>query len=77
MLKKLDSILNIVMGTCFGVFLGHAIYVFWDYRAHPGLYAAWSAPWYTSIQVYGMFTAVIFAVGAIIKHVVRKKLKQM
>jgi len=75
MLKKLNYILNILMGTCVGVFLGHGLYMFWDYRAHPDLYAMQSAPWYTSILVYGAFTVVILAVGAIIKLAVRKKPK--
>ena len=76
MLKKLDSILNIVMGSFVGVFLGHGIFVFWDYKTHPGLYAMQSAPWYTSILVNGVFTAALLAVAAIIKLIVQKKLKQ-
>ena len=76
MLKKLDSILNIVMGSFIGVFLGRGIFVFWDYKTHPGLYAMQSAPWYTSVLVNGVFTATLLAAAAVIKFIVQKKLKQ-
>ena len=73
MLKKLDSILNIVMGSLVGVFLGHWAYTFWDYRTHPALYAMQSVQWYTSVQFYGIFTAILLAVAVVIKLVIRKK----
>ena len=76
MLKKMNGILNIVIGSCIGVFIGHGIYVFWDFKTHPDLYAMWSAPWYTSIFVYGIFTIAILIVFIIIKLIIRQKLKQ-
>ena len=33
-LKKLNRILNIVIGSFIGVFIGHGIYVYWDYKTH-------------------------------------------
>lgn len=72
MLKKVNSILNIVMGSCIGVFIGNGIYVFWDYKAHPGLYAMQSAPWYASILVYGIFTAVVLIAGMLAKLIIRR-----
>ena len=74
MLKKLDLILNIVMGSFIGVFLSHWAYTFWDYRTHPALYASWSAPWYTSVQIYGVLTAILLAIAVAIKLVIRKKM---
>jgi len=74
MLKKLNYCLNILMGSCCGVFLGHSAYVFWDHKTHPGLYAMCSTPWYTSIQVYGAATAVVLLVGIAVKFFIRKKL---
>ena len=59
-----------------GVFAGHGIYVFWDYKTHSDLYAAQSAPWYTSILVYGIFTIVILIAAIIIKLIIRRILKQ-
>ena len=51
-MKKLNHILNIIIGAFVGVFIGHGIYVYWDFKTHPDLYAVRSAPWYTSILVY-------------------------
>ncbi len=74
-LKKLNHILNIVIGSFIGVFIGHGIYVYWDYKTYPDLYAMQSAPWYTSIFVYGIFTLILLVVLAIAKSVIRKKIK--
>ena len=76
MLKKINYILNILIGSFTGVFTGHVIYIIWDYKAHPDLYAMQSAPWYTSILFYGIFTLVILIVAIIMKLIIRKKLKQ-
>ena len=76
MLKKLNYILNILICSFVGVFAGHGIYVFWDYKTHSDLYAAQSAPWYTSILVYGIFTIVILIAAIIIKLIIRRILKQ-
>lgn len=43
MLKKLNHILNIIIGSFVGIFIGHGIYVIWDYKTYPGLYAMQSA----------------------------------
>lgn len=75
MLEKINNILNIIIGSCIGVFIGHSIYVCWDYRTHPGLYAMWSAPWYTSIFVYAICTVVVVTVAVMIKLIIRRKIK--
>lgn len=76
MLKIINNILNIVISSVIGVFIGHGIYVFWDYRTHPGLYAMRSAPWYTGILVYGIFTIVVLIVVVLTKLIIRGRLKQ-
>ena len=76
MLKKINSIMNIIIGAFIGVFIGHGIYVLWDYKTHHDLYAMQSAPWYTSILVYGLFTIVALIIGIIIKLIIRRRLKQ-
>ena len=75
MLKKVNLILNIIIGSVVGVFIGHGIYVFWDFKTHPDLYAVQSAPWYTSILVAGIETAVVLVIVLIIKLIIRRKLK--
>lgn len=58
-MKKLYTILNAAFWCFIGVFLGVSLYTCWDYRAHPGLYALQSAPWYLSIQIHAVFTIVV------------------
>lgn len=76
MLKKVNSILNIIIGSSIGVFIGHGIYVYWDYKAHPDLYAMQSAPWYTGFLAYGLFTIVVLIAGIMIKLIIRHRLKR-
>lgn len=76
-MKKLNFILNIIMGTFVGVFIGHGIHVVLDFKKHPELYAMQSAPWYTSILVYGAFTLVVLVIciglKIILKYCVNRK----
>ncbi len=76
MLKKLNLILNTIIGSFIGVLIGHGIYVLCDFKAHPDLYAMQSAPWYTSIIFYGIVTVVVLTVAIIIKLIIRKKIKK-
>lgn len=73
MLKKLNYFLNILIGSSVGVFIGHGIYIFWDYKTHSGLYAMQSTPWYTSILVYGMVMIAILTAAIVIKLMIRRK----
>lgn len=66
-LMKFNKILNIVMGTSFGVFLGHLIYNFVDYKEHRVLYELQSAPWYTSSIIYALATLGIVFIAIVIK----------
>ena len=71
-MKKLNNFLNILIGTFIGVFIGHGIYVYYDFKTHPALYAMNSAPWYTSILVYGIFTLVVILVVIIAKILIKR-----
>ena len=75
-MKRLNHILNIIMGTFVGVFIGHAIYVVWNFKTRPELYAMQSAPWYTSILVYGAFTIVVLLICFVIKAIIKHKQKK-
>jgi len=70
-MKKWNQILNNIMGTFTGVYLGHSAYTFWSYKTHPEFYAMHSAPWYTSILVYGVGTLVVLAVCGLIKLILK------
>ncbi len=74
--NKLNSILNILIGAAVGVFIGCGAYTFWDYKAHPGLYAMQSAPWYRGVLVYGIVAAVILVLGFVLKQIMRKSAKK-
>lgn len=75
MLKKINQILNIIIGAFIGVFIGHGIYVFWEFKSHPDLHVPYSAPWYTSILLWGIVTAIVVIVAVIIKLIIRKKIR--
>jgi ABC-type antimicrobial peptide transport system permease subunit len=74
-MKRLNTILNTIMDAFIGGFIGHGIYVIWDFKTHPELYAIQSAPWYTSILVYGAFTIVVLLVCIVIKAIIKSKQK--
>lgn len=59
-----------------GVFIGHGIYVAWDFKTRPELYAMQSAPWYTSIFVYGIFTLVVLGVCLVTKVIIKHSIKK-
>lgn len=75
-MKKIKFVLNIVMGSCVGVFIGCGIYTFVDFKTHPGLYAMQSAPWYTGIIVNGAFTLAVLVVGIVIKAIIKLKMNK-
>ncbi len=77
MLKKANRLLTILMYSLIGVFLGYSIYTYADYRTRPGLYAMYSAPWYTPLLLYDAFVlvllAVLFAARLVIRHLYAKR----
>ena len=75
-MKKLNQFLNIVIGAFAGVFLGHGIYVVWNYRTNPELYAMNSAPWYTGILVNGLLTLAVLLLYFGIKAILRYRQKK-
>ncbi len=75
-MKKLYDFLWIAVCSCVGVFIGSSAYTFWDYRAHPGLYAMQSAPWYLSIQTRAVFTVAAVAVLLLLRWFVRQRINK-
>ncbi len=71
-MKKLNNFLNILIGAFVGVFVGRGIYVYWDFKTHPDLYAVQSAPWYTSVLVSGAVTLAVVVVAVIAKIIIKK-----
>lgn len=73
MKKRRNQIFNVIIGSLIGVWIGHSIYVYWDYRAHPDLYALQSAPWYTSILSYSVFTLIFVLILLLLKIIFSKR----
>ncbi len=76
MRQKINNVLNIIMGSSVGVWIGHGIYTYWDYKAHPGLYAMYSAPWYTGSLIYGAAALATLVICFLIKLVLRKGMRK-
>lgn len=75
-MKRLNAILNTIMSSFVGVFIGHGIYVVWKFKTCPELYTMQSAPWYTSILVYGAFTLAVLLICVVIKILIKRKQKR-
>lgn len=75
-MRRANIILNVIMGSFAGIFIGHGAYVIWDFNAHPGIYAMQSAPWYTSILAYGVVTLVVSLICVVIKAIIKHKIKK-
>lgn len=75
-MKRLNKVLNTIIAAFVGVFLGHSVYVIWNFKTRPELYAMQSAPWYTSILVYGAFTLVVLLICIVIKLIIKHKQKR-
>lgn len=77
MKKKVNQVLNIIMGSFTGVFIGSGLYKYWHFQKYPDLYFVHSAPCYTSILVNGLFTLVLLAFCIIIKIILIEKMELM
>lgn len=74
-MKKQYNTLKTALWCVVGVFVGTSIYRIWDYHQRPDLYALTSAPWYTSIQIGGIFTAVVVLLLLLAMRIVKRKMK--
>jgi len=74
-LKKWNTNLNIIIGSFIGVFIGLSMYKYFEYKKYPGLYELQSAPWYTSIQIYGLCAGIVIFIAIILKFLIKRKLK--
>ena len=72
-MKKLCGVLKTAIWCLIGVLLGSTIYTVLDYKAHPGLYAVNSAPWYTGIVLGAGVTAALVLVLLVILLVLKRK----
>ena len=73
-MKKLDEFLRTLFWVAPGMLLGVALAEYFDYKACPGLYAMWSAPWYVGLLMPGIVCLIVMAVSWGIRRVLRKRL---
>lgn len=59
------------------MFIGHSIYKYFHYKNNPGLCDIQSVPWYNSIKVYGLGTAVVIFIAMILKLLIKNKMKEI
>ncbi|MBE6894333.1 MAG: hypothetical protein E7483_01820 [Ruminococcaceae bacterium] len=71
--KKLDKMLNAVIGGFTGSFLGVAAYRYYHFRTNPQIYAAMSAPWHAYLIVPGIACGLVVLAAIIIKIIVSRK----
>ena len=74
MWKKVYNFLHISLWAFVGVFIGSSLWRCYEYYAYRDLFAVQSAPWYLSIVVNGLFTAVIVLVLLVLRRLVKRKL---
>jgi len=76
MLKKINHIMNIIIGVTIGVFIGSSLYDWWHFNTYPEMYAFYSAPWYTGVLVHGFLALIVLLVTFTIKLLISKQLKK-
>lgn len=75
-MKKTNSLLNIIIGTFIGISIGNALYVIWDYKTAPDKYKFMSAPWYSSILLYGVVTIAVVLICIVIKTIAKNSINR-
>lgn len=73
-MKRLYATLKLFLGCSIGIFLGRCIYLYFDFKARPDLYAMQSAPWYVDLKFQGIVTAVLAAVLLAVMWLIRKNI---
>jgi len=76
MLRKINQMLNIIIGGASGTFLGYSIYMTINHCMHPERYIYYSAPWYTGIMVYGFLTIAVIIIAFSGKFIIKRKIKR-
>lgn len=75
-MKKTIIFVKTFLLCVIGAWIGAAVYRFVDYKMHPEVYAAQSAPWYTDILIQGIITAVLVIVCVIVLLILKRKKKR-
>ncbi|OON98648.1 MAG: hypothetical protein ATN35_00810 [Epulopiscium sp. Nele67-Bin004] len=73
-MERLYKSLDLLMHSFIGVFIGHSLFVIWDYNDKPMLYELIEGNWYDSIVDYGITVAIISFICIAGKIIIKKKM---
>ncbi len=80
MLKKARDFVKLFIGVDIATLIGKSLFIWWDYKNHPGFYAMQSAPWYVEIMASAIVTFVVavaaFVLYLYLGHVIKKRNKE-
>ena len=72
-MKRVNQVLNNIIGAFVGVFIGRCAYSYWFYKNNQELYSMILKQWYDDILFHGLVIAAFIAVCVVIKLIVNKK----
>ncbi len=75
-MKRLYETLKLFLGCNIGVFLGRCIYLYFDFKARPDLYAMQQVPWYRGLKVQAIVTALLAVALLAAMWLVREKINK-
>lgn len=75
-MQRAKRFLNIAVSVTVGVYLGKWLFLWWDHRTHPDLYALTSAPWYTQMLPATVIAAGLIAVELAVFFLVRRAIRR-
>jgi hypothetical protein len=76
MLRKIQHIMNVIIGVTIGLGLGNIIFTWVDYTQNPGLYEMQSVPWYTRIIAISIICLIALVMEIIVQCFVCCKIKK-
>ena len=77
MLTKIRDFIKVFIGVDIATLIGKSLFVWWDYKNHPGFYAMQSAPWYVEIIASAVVTlgvaVIALAVYLFLGYILKKQ----
>lgn len=75
-MKKLNNLLNIIIGVSVGLFIGYVLTEIWKLIYHPEFYHAQALRFSTIIMICGILPSIILVVCLIIKIIIKCREKK-
>lgn len=71
--RKINRIMNVLIVVSIGFFTVDALTRFWDFKNHPEIYEAQSAPWHVALLIPGAASLILLLIALVVKIRIRKK----